>query len=76
MSSKPAKPARDVTFPVQFHGDRHWGVRLGDAELPGYFAKSVEAHVHLAVMIYRRQHDGALPADLERFAAAQRRVTL
>ncbi len=69
-----AKPEPDVAFPVMFHGDRHWGVRLGTEALPGYFAKMVEAQVHLKVMIYRRQHGGALPEHLEQFVAAARRV--
>lgn len=74
MTLKPAKPDRDVTFPVSFHGDRHWGVRVGEVDLPCYFAKLIEAQTHLSIMIYRRQHGGAMPTDLERFAAAQRRA--
>lgn len=61
---------RDVTFPVQFHGDQHYAVRFGAAVLPMYFAKPSQAEVHLRGMIYRRRHDGEMPEDLEKFADA------
>ncbi len=68
-----AKPERDVTFPVIFHGDRHYGVRLGAEDLPMYFTRRTEANAHLEVMIYRRQHGGAMPADLAGFAATRQK---
>ena len=67
------KPERDVTFPVTFHGERHYGVRLGTEELPMYFTKRGDAQSHLEIMIYRRQHGGAMPADLAGFAAARQK---